>query len=259
MLNRLGRAWRGARPEHKAALLGGLLAGSLCLGAAAATLAGAPTGHFAYVSRLLPRAMAYRTLAGSQAGLVDNLVRLGIVRSPEVEQVLRTVDRGHFTESKQVGGWWWVCASQTEHHQVCCRLRSWQEHACALLHSARQCYAPFHPPSFSNCLPTHPPALPLPALFLLQFAYLDAPQGIGCGATISAPHMHAYALELLAEQLRPGAKVLDVGSGTGWVGGALGGRWLCRWFDGVGGSGWGRHWPAQPAGLSAAKLRGRPL
>ena len=49
----------------------------------------------------------------------------------------------------------------------------------------------------------------------LQFAYLDAPQGIGCGATISAPHMHAYALELLAEQLRPGAKVLDVGSGTG--------------------------------------------
>lgn len=33
----------------------------------------------------------------------------------------------------------------------------------------------------------------------------------------AAPHMHAYALELLLPQLRPGGKVLDVGSGTGWA------------------------------------------
>ncbi|EPQ19214.1 Protein-L-isoaspartate(D-aspartate) O-methyltransferase, partial [Myotis brandtii] len=37
----------------------------------------------------------------------------------------------------------------------------------------------------------------------------------GFQATISAPHMHAYALELLFDQLHEGAKALDVGSGSG--------------------------------------------
>ncbi|KAJ6660162.1 hypothetical protein lerEdw1_018089 [Lerista edwardsae] len=45
--------------------------------------------------------------------------------------------------------------------------------------------------------------------------YMDSPQSIGFQATISAPHMHAYALELLSEQLHEGAKALDVGSGSG--------------------------------------------
>ncbi|KAL0565153.1 hypothetical protein V5O48_016877 [Marasmius crinis-equi] len=40
---------------------------------------------------------------------------------------------------------------------------------------------------------------------------------IGYGATISAPHMHAYASEHLLEYLRPGSKVLDVGSGSGYL------------------------------------------
>ncbi|XP_055709129.1 protein-L-isoaspartate(D-aspartate) O-methyltransferase [Phlebotomus papatasi] len=47
--------------------------------------------------------------------------------------------------------------------------------------------------------------------------YMDAPQGIGCGVTISAPHMHAYALELLKDHIRPGGRVLDVGSGSGYL------------------------------------------
>lgn len=47
--------------------------------------------------------------------------------------------------------------------------------------------------------------------------YVDAPQRIGHGATISAPHMHAYALELLQDQLKPGNRVLDVGSGSGYL------------------------------------------
>lgn len=34
--------------------------------------------------------------------------------------------------------------------------------------------------------------------------YTDAPQGIGFGVTISAPHMHAHALELLREHLVKG-------------------------------------------------------
>ncbi|XP_074674847.1 protein-L-isoaspartate(D-aspartate) O-methyltransferase isoform X5 [Strix aluco] len=45
--------------------------------------------------------------------------------------------------------------------------------------------------------------------------YMDSPQSIGFQATISAPHMHAYALELLSDQLHEGAKALDVGSGSG--------------------------------------------
>lgn len=47
-------------------------------------------------------------------------------------------------------------------------------------------------------------------------AYLDQPLPIGWSATISAPHMHAQALELLSSHIaRPNARVLDVGSGTG--------------------------------------------
>lgn len=47
--------------------------------------------------------------------------------------------------------------------------------------------------------------------------FYDAPQGIGYGVTISAPHMHAYALDLLSKQLKPGNKALDVGSGSGYL------------------------------------------
>lgn len=47
--------------------------------------------------------------------------------------------------------------------------------------------------------------------------YLDRPCEIGFGATISAPHMHAAALETLKDKLKDGAKVLDVGSGSGYL------------------------------------------
>ena len=47
--------------------------------------------------------------------------------------------------------------------------------------------------------------------------YEDAPQMIGHNATISAPHMHAYALEALNDYLKPGNKILDVGSGSGYL------------------------------------------
>ena len=52
---------------------------------------------------------------------------------------------------------------------------------------------------------------------LREFAYSDHPLPIGCGATISAPHMHATALELLKDSLIPGATVLDVGCGSGYL------------------------------------------
>lgn len=46
--------------------------------------------------------------------------------------------------------------------------------------------------------------------------YQDSPQPIGFGVTISAPHMHAHALEILKNNIKEGSKVLDVGSG-GWL------------------------------------------
>ncbi|GAQ83185.1 Protein-L-isoaspartate(D-aspartate) O-methyltransferase [Klebsormidium nitens] len=53
-------------------------------------------------------------------------------------------------------------------------------------------------------------------------AYQDAPQPIGFNATISAPHMHAHCLELLENHLKPGARALDVGSGTGYLTACMG-------------------------------------
>lgn len=47
--------------------------------------------------------------------------------------------------------------------------------------------------------------------------YHDSPQSIGFSATISAPHMHAHALERLKNQIIPGEKALDVGSGSGYL------------------------------------------
>ncbi len=48
-------------------------------------------------------------------------------------------------------------------------------------------------------------------------AYTDSPQSIGHGATISAPHMHAAACQHLLDFLQPGMRVLDVGSGSGYL------------------------------------------
>ncbi|XP_072166600.1 protein-L-isoaspartate(D-aspartate) O-methyltransferase-like [Diadema setosum] len=47
--------------------------------------------------------------------------------------------------------------------------------------------------------------------------YADSPQSIGYAVTISAPHMHAHALELLRDHLAPGKTALDVGSGSGYL------------------------------------------
>ncbi|XP_059170453.1 protein-L-isoaspartate(D-aspartate) O-methyltransferase-like isoform X2 [Physella acuta] len=47
--------------------------------------------------------------------------------------------------------------------------------------------------------------------------YNDSPQSIGYAVTISAPHMHAHALELLSDHLTEGSKALDVGSGSGYL------------------------------------------
>lgn len=58
-----------------------------------------------------------------------------------------------------------------------------------------------------------------------EHAYSDAPQSIGSGQTISAPHMHAHACEEIVSSLRSFHKtqttnqirILDVGSGSGYL------------------------------------------
>jgi protein-L-isoaspartate(D-aspartate) O-methyltransferase len=54
-----------------------------------------------------------------------------------------------------------------------------------------------------------------------HYIYQDSPLPIGYSETISAPHMHATCLELLRGHLRSGARVLDVGSGSGYLSAAL--------------------------------------
>ena len=50
-----------------------------------------------------------------------------------------------------------------------------------------------------------------------HYPYYDSPQEIGYNATISAPHMHAYALEYLAPYCVNSIHILDVGSGSGYL------------------------------------------
>lgn len=47
--------------------------------------------------------------------------------------------------------------------------------------------------------------------------YIDSPSKIYSGQTISAPHIHAFALKELQPVLKKGAHVLDVGCGSGFL------------------------------------------
>ncbi|KAF2835778.1 protein-L-isoaspartate O-methyltransferas-like protein [Patellaria atrata CBS 101060] len=92
--------------------------------------------------------MAWRSSGTSNSGLIENMVRNGLIKDENIKKAMLNVDRAH--------------------------------------------YAP--------CM-----------------AYEDSPQPIGHSATISAPHMHASACEHLLDFLNPGAKVLDIGSGSGYL------------------------------------------
>ncbi|KAK2812156.1 hypothetical protein FQN50_001513 [Emmonsiellopsis sp. PD_5] len=92
--------------------------------------------------------MAWHCSGTSNAELVNNLARGGIIRNDRVKQAMLGVDRAN--------------------------------------------YSPHSP-------------------------YQDSPQTIGFSATISAPHMHVNACEYLLPFLYPGARVLDVGSGSGYL------------------------------------------
>ncbi|KAI5102230.1 l-isoaspartyl protein carboxyl methyltransferase, like isoform X2 [Silurus meridionalis] len=55
------------------------------------------------------------------------------------------------------------------------------------------------------------------SIYSKDYPFEDSPQSIGYKATISAPHMHAHALEVLSDKLTEGASALDVGSGSGYL------------------------------------------
>lgn len=92
--------------------------------------------------------MSWRCSSTTNEGLIANLWRHGLVKSPLVKSALQNVDRAHFS--------------------------------------------PISP-------------------------YEDSPQRIGYDATISAPHIHANAAEALLPLIGPGKKVLDIGSGSGYL------------------------------------------
>ena len=47
--------------------------------------------------------------------------------------------------------------------------------------------------------------------------YQNRPQSINYNVTISAPHMHAIALEYLAPYFTENARILDIGSGSTYL------------------------------------------
>jgi len=53
--------------------------------------------------------------------------------------------------------------------------------------------------------------------FAPKDAYFDSPQQIGFNTTVSAPHMHAMQLEILKECFKNAKKVIDIGTGSGYV------------------------------------------
>ena len=53
--------------------------------------------------------------------------------------------------------------------------------------------------------------------FAPRSPYEDKPQSIDYNVTISAPHMHAYCLELLKNHLKEGGRALDIGFGSGYL------------------------------------------
>ena len=125
--------------------------------------------------------MAWRSHGTTNAGLVEALVKHAVIRSPLVRDAMAAVDRGHFVRAGT--------------------------DAYGIPRDAREAASALAAPNDSALTP--------PFHRRYDLSYYDSPAPIGFSATISAPHMHAHCLELLQDKLTPGARVLDVGSGTG--------------------------------------------
>lgn len=81
---------------------------------------------------------------------------------------------------------------------------------------------PHHPSLSTDALPPPPHLQVDRAHYAAAHPYDDRPQSIGHDATISAPHMHASAVEsllpyILPTEANPAPRVLDIGSGSGYL------------------------------------------
>ncbi|KAK4532157.1 hypothetical protein CCYA_CCYA11G3014 [Cyanidiococcus yangmingshanensis] len=136
--------------------------------------------------------MAWRASGRSNTELVQNLKRVGLIQSPVVEKAFLAVDRGHFVP---VG------------RRIEQRLTEAPAHASA--------QGSLSVPS-SVVFPS--PRNDERDEFAQNDPYEDSPQYIGYYATISAPHIQAMCAELLLPYVgRSGARILDIGSGTGYL------------------------------------------
>ena len=80
---------------------------------------------------------------------------------------------------------------------------------------ANQAYTACHSPKFPNHFQVLSPEFGVGQMSKVTWLpNQDEALPIGYSQTISAPHMHAAALELLQDKLHPSAVALDVGSGA---------------------------------------------
>ena len=161
----------------------------------------------------------WRCSADSNAELVANLEAGGIVKTPAVRDALLATDRGHFVPDRS------PTKKQAKKNSTYVRRdatrRCWtlRHDPCAIMDttitSVAATVAATATAARRQC--HHQPPPPPPPTRYNYGKYADAPQAIGFKVTISAPHIHATALEALAEKVVgvEGGRVLDVGCGSG--------------------------------------------
>lgn len=133
--------------------------------------------------------MAWQCSGTSNEGLIENMWKSKLITEPKVKEAFLKVNISY--------GVFFFCVS------VCCIY-------CHLLHLySLACFAKIN---LQVDRGDYSPAMP----------YEDSPQPIGHSATISAPHMHASAIEhvlgyLVPSSESPAPRVLDIGSGSGYL------------------------------------------
>ncbi len=167
----------------------------------AAACCRAPVGARPALAAAQPGAGQRRRRPAARLAIAQGLVKTG-----PVERAMRVVDRAHFVDHATI---------KSEVYQVGGRAAA-AACFCAGEGCAGRCAARAGGPDDLGRGAAGQrrmgPVLVL-ALMLPPLRAQDSPLPIGHEQTISAPHMHAIALELLASRLVPGAQALDVGSG----------------------------------------------
>jgi protein-L-isoaspartate(D-aspartate) O-methyltransferase len=172
------------------------------------------TGSLGFVVKRA-RNMAWRASGHTNAELVHNLKRLGLIESPVVEKAFLAVDRKYFVPVGRPASVSLSTPSTSGQQQ---QQQQHMEPSASATAQVREASAP-QPPAANAPLGVFPGRQHEERdEFAQNDPYEDSPQYIGYYATISAPHIQAMCAELLRSHIgRPGARVLDVGSGTGYL------------------------------------------